>query len=923
MKLTKFIASCILMLCVFNVLGNGITYYSQSGGDGLTLSRWNTIRLGGGSSPGNFTSNDIFVIQGTGNGGTSPHAITTSAAWTITGAASKIQIENGATLTATFIVAVPNFQVDNGGFYVHNAVSAISQGVATDIPGSTTRVFGPTSTVEIQKWANGANNPVALPTISSPGWGNLIINVATLGGSWNQTGNLTSIQGNFTVLKSGGGTFEFRFTASTDYTGIISGNVVVSSGAQLAIASSGAIATQTINGNITINTGGIFSLNTGGSGTVFVTMVVNGSFNLADATSEFHGSQSSSGSWAMTINGNLNISDGIFNYIGSQASGKTYTLNLGGNFNQTGGSFGLVNQFYGVPNLACSLTFTGGSSNVTFLQSGGAFFATTISGSRAISFFIANGKEVKLLSDFPLPPVTYASLDSFIINTGGILNCQSFKLSGYGNFILKPGGILKMGSPAGISVYPTLTGNIQNIGTGAVRTFSKGASYEYNGSVAQSSGLGLPDSILKITLNNSVFQTVTLQSKTLVKDTISLQKGFLATTTTNIITLPDTIGIASPVSNFNTNGGVTNIGWERSFIKGPIAAEIKSNISRWLPVGKIVGTDTLFAPAAIKTTYSSPVTDTVEYFRASYADTSSDHGQLDHISSLEYWKINSNVNTTPAKGKVTLSWRPTSLVGNGNPLNDAVALSTLVVSHYFDEDGSGSKPFLWHLEGADATVMAKGAGSTVNYGTIVTNLDNSPFTFTDNSPYFTLGSRGPFNLLPLKLLDFSGYASTKSNTLKWITSEERNVAGFDLQKSADGINFVTIQTIRANNSVSVNQYGEVDINPLTGINYYRLKINDLAQKISYSPVIKIKYGGTNEINLYPNPVKDNLTINHHRAGNLTVLKVVSVSGAEIIAQKAVPGQGQSVLNVASLPSGFYMLKFINGNEIINKAFYKL
>ena len=74
------------------------TYYSQGSLAVGTLSSWNTNRAGGGSSPGNFTTGDVFVIQ---NG----HSMTTSSAWTVSGTGNKIQIESGGTLTATYIVA--------------------------------------------------------------------------------------------------------------------------------------------------------------------------------------------------------------------------------------------------------------------------------------------------------------------------------------------------------------------------------------------------------------------------------------------------------------------------------------------------------------------------------------------------------------------------------------------------------------------------------------------------------------------------------------------------------------------------------------------------------------------------------------------------------------------------------------------------
>ena len=204
------------------------TYYSQSSSDPATLANWNTSRAGGGNTPGSFTAGDTFVIQGTGNGGTTPHTMTTTAPWTVSGTGSKIQIESGATLQANNLVAVPTFQVDNGGTYVHNAASGTANGVTTDIPGSTTRTFGTSSTVEFQKWANAGTTPVALPSPVS--WGNLKINVATLFGSWQQASGLTTVNGNLTIAATGGGAFEFALASTATYTTTVTGNLNVSGG---------------------------------------------------------------------------------------------------------------------------------------------------------------------------------------------------------------------------------------------------------------------------------------------------------------------------------------------------------------------------------------------------------------------------------------------------------------------------------------------------------------------------------------------------------------------------------------------------------------------------------------------------------------------------------------------------------------------
>ena len=86
-KQHKIVRCCIavfMLLLHVSINSNAATYYSTAGGtlNPTTLTFWKTARNGTGASPANFTSGDIFVVQGSGNGGSTPHLITTNTNWT-------------------------------------------------------------------------------------------------------------------------------------------------------------------------------------------------------------------------------------------------------------------------------------------------------------------------------------------------------------------------------------------------------------------------------------------------------------------------------------------------------------------------------------------------------------------------------------------------------------------------------------------------------------------------------------------------------------------------------------------------------------------------------------------------------------------------------------------------------------------------
>lgn len=84
-------------------------YYSTGSVAPDVTGNWKTNRDGTGSSPANFTSGDVFVIQ---NG----HAMTTSAVWSISGTGSKCICQTNSPCRARHgATAHEKRVVDSGG----------------------------------------------------------------------------------------------------------------------------------------------------------------------------------------------------------------------------------------------------------------------------------------------------------------------------------------------------------------------------------------------------------------------------------------------------------------------------------------------------------------------------------------------------------------------------------------------------------------------------------------------------------------------------------------------------------------------------------------------------------------------------------------------------------------------------------------
>ena len=131
--------------------------------------------------------------------------------------------------------------------------------------------------------------------------------------------------------------------------------------------------------------------------------------------------------------------------------------------------------------------------------------------------------------------------------------------------------------------------------------------------------------------------------------------------------------------------------------------------------------------------------------------------------------------------------------------------------------------------------------------------------------------------LPVNLLNFKAYSENQIAHLSWETTEETNNESFEIQRSANAIDFVTIGQLKGNGTTNVEKsYKFTDISPINGLNYYRLKQNDRDGKFEFSKIISLKINTLNDSQVitFPNPSNNGFRISNLMIGN-------RVSGCQI------------------------------------------
>lgn len=166
--------------------------------------------------------------------------------------------------------------------------------------------------------------------------------------------------------------------------------------------------------------------------------------------------------------------------------------------------------------------------------------------------------------------------------------------------------------------------------------------------------------------------------------------------------------------------------------------------------------------------------------------------------------------------------------------------------------------------------------------------------------------------LPVRLKSFTANKEGAIAQLKWVTANESNNKGFELQRSADGkswtaIGFVVSQTSGAM-SLSELSYSYRDEEPLNGTNYYRLTQVDRDGKEQFSAVQTLNFDLNTTVRIYPNPVRSTLSVNGLRGDN--TLKLINLYGQ--VLQTIKTSTPDIRIDLSLVSAGMYSLQISDG-----------
>lgn len=166
----------------------------------------------------------------------------------------------------------------------------------------------------------------------------------------------------------------------------------------------------------------------------------------------------------------------------------------------------------------------------------------------------------------------------------------------------------------------------------------------------------------------------------------------------------------------------------------------------------------------------------------------------------------------------------------------------------------------------------------------------------------------PENSLPVTLVQFTATTEKGIAQLTWSTSEESNAQQFEVERSSNGRNWTQIGIVAAIGGANGHQnYHTTDASPISGINYYRLKMVDLDGTFAYSTIKSVKISAGQKVStyVYPNPASDKLVI----ASGTSEIASVNIYNSNGKLALSVSKLVNNEVEISSLPAGKYFVKY--------------
>jgi hypothetical protein len=181
-------------------------------------------------------------------------------------------------------------------------------------------------------------------------------------------------------------------------------------------------------------------------------------------------------------------------------------------------------------------------------------------------------------------------------------------------------------------------------------------------------------------------------------------------------------------------------------------------------------------------------------------------------------------------------------------------------------------------------------------------------------------------ILDKNFVDFRGELSDDIMQLSWKVLNNQQVQYFEVQRSGDGINFVTIDKVNKQflENTSASYSYQDDVSSLYNMFvHYRIKLVNINTVINYSNIINISLSPVEEtkVTIVPNPVRDMMQLQILSKSSSTIRLVIFDQSGKLISSRKFEQKGRSVITLDDLANnsrGVYFALIYIGDKIFRQ-----
>ncbi len=168
--------------------------------------------------------------------------------------------------------------------------------------------------------------------------------------------------------------------------------------------------------------------------------------------------------------------------------------------------------------------------------------------------------------------------------------------------------------------------------------------------------------------------------------------------------------------------------------------------------------------------------------------------------------------------------------------------------------------------------------------------------------------------LPVTFTSVKAWQQNKDIAVEWKVSNQVNIQKYEVEKSTDGANFSKVSTQVAIGSNGGNAtYNWLDMNPVVGNNFYRIRSIGIGADIKISEMVLVKIvKGNPAITVYPNPVVNQIVhikFTDMEKGDYQI-RLINANG-QLLLVKKITHTGTNLIQpieLGNMPGGYYQLE---------------